>query len=171
MGAAMKSSSLQCLSAEASDGALQVRADATKTREWHGCVQSSNGSLSKVATSMQCAWSEATDMQALQGSQAAALGRDFWGKNACMRVARSILSPGKGTTFTAQNLTETKCEDIQARRQLILRRLLMPTSQGFIFNTLSSIFVSWGFESQVLLANICDFASTQLYPLAKVLLN
>ena len=58
MGAAMQSSSLQCLSAEASDGALQVslvRADATKTREWHGCVQSSNGSLSKVATSMQCA--------------------------------------------------------------------------------------------------------------------
>ena len=37
-------------------------------------------------------------------------GRSFWGTNACMRVARRVLSSGKGTTFTGREIVATSAE-------------------------------------------------------------
>ena len=83
-------------------------------------------------------------------------GEGFSTLNACMRVARRISGPGKGTTFTGRRIVASRAEISSSGTKSILAGLLMLNAQSFISSPLSTRGI------KVLIAEICDNKSCKL---------
>ena len=66
-------------------------------------------------------------------------GRSLWAINACMKVARRVLSPGKGIMFTCRKIVASSAETSSLGAKSFRAAQQMLNAQNFISSPLSTL--------------------------------